>query len=353
MEEVQMKRVSRLIIIVSFLLLSLTVLAKVINFNVKLNGNELGVFPELKSEQTEKQLVDFINGDVFSWINKSDSEVKEQFGKPIRKDMSAYGYMWWVYKLANDEYIQFGIEDNEVVTVYTTGEAVSIEPFELGDSFEQLDDQFSFKDEVTYHEGLSFYTFKLNEEDLLSQPLIKLSNNLFVQCYFDMIENELSSLRVLTGDVLLKQRFYEMEYRGNIPDMLTQLDDQWEKVEKGLQLQIFDLTNVIRSHHNVDQLIWDENISTVAYNHSKDMSENNYFSHYRQDGTGLKERLGEENIYYLSAGENIAAQHSDAAAAVHGWLNSKSHRDALLNDEFNYLGVGVYRLYYTQNFIYK
>src|SRR5699024_10632638 len=157
-----------------------------------------------------------------------------------------------------------------------------------------------------------------------SQPLIKSSKELFVQCYFDTVTNELSSLRLLTGDILLRQRFYEMQYRGNIPDALHGLDDKWENIEEGLQLQIFDLTNIMRGRHNTKPIIWDEDVSEVAYGHSKDMSTHNYFSHYRQDGSGLKERLAEKEIYYFAAGENIAAQHSDAPAAVHGWLNSES-----------------------------
>lgn len=68
---------------------------------------------------------------------------------------------------------------------------------------------------------------------------------------------------------------------------------------------------------------------------------------------GLKERLASEEVYYLAAGENIAAQYPDAPAAMQGWLNSKGHREALLEDDYTHLGVGVYHFYYTQNFLQK
>src|SRR5699024_10739545 len=103
---------------------------------------------------------------------------------------------------------------------------------------------------------------------------------------------------------LLKQQFYEMEYRGTIPGTLHASDDKWGEVEEGLQSQIVALTNVLRDRHDVRPVIWDENVSKVAYNHSKDMSTHNYFSHYRQDGSGLKERLAERNVFYYAAGEN-------------------------------------------------
>lgn len=348
-----MKRLTQFIILIILFTLGSIIITKQFILSPNIEDNELNTFPQLKSEQTDKQIEKFMKGDIYSWINKNKNELIDQFGEPLRKDLSAYGYTWWIYHFDDEQYIQFGIEDDNIVTAYTTGDYISIDPFKIGGSFKQLNDRFSFKDEVTYHKGLSFYTFILDEEDINSQPLIKLSDNLFVQCYFDTVTNELSSLRLMTGDVLLRQRFYEMKYRGTLPDTLSELSGEWDEIEEGLQLQIFDLTNVLRSQHKAKQLIWDDDVTVVAYNHSKDMSNNNYFSHYRQDGTGLKERLAEKDIYYLSAGENIAAQHSDAPAAVHGWLNSESHREALLNDDFNYLGVGVYRLYYTQNFIYK
>ncbi|MDY0396277.1 CAP domain-containing protein [Virgibacillus halophilus] len=38
---------------------------------------------------------------------------------------------------------------------------------------------------------------------------------------------------------------------------------------------------------------------------------------------------------------------------MQGWLNSKGHREALLNKDYTNLGVGVYKFYYTQNFLAK
>ncbi|MBR3119412.1 MAG: CAP domain-containing protein, partial [Oceanobacillus sp.] len=43
----------------------------------------------------------------------------------------------------------------------------------------------------------------------------------------------------------------------------------------------------------------------------------------------------------------------DAPAAMEGWLNSEGHREALLSNDYTHIGVGVHRLYYTQNFLGK
>src|SRR5699024_2650477 len=162
-----------------------------------------------------------------------------------------------------------------------------------------------------------------------------------------------SSIRILTADTLLKQQAYKIEYRGNLPDVPELSDEDWEEVEAGMEKQIFNISNVMRNQFDKPSVELDNTIGKVAYQHSQDMAENDYFSHYSKDGDGLKERLAAKKVLYMSAGENIASQYPDAPAAMEGWLNSKGHREALLNEDYTHLGVGVYHFYYTQNFIEK
>ncbi|OZU90432.1 hypothetical protein CIL03_04605 [Virgibacillus indicus] len=299
----------------------------------------------------EKQPGIPLEGDLFQWIGKDSDELVQTLGEPIRKDVSAYDYTWWVYTDQENQYIQFGVLDGDIETVYAAGSGLEIAPASIGQAYDEMKEQFSFSKEVTYNNGFSSYTFRLNEDELKMRPLVKMSDDIFLQCYFDTFTEKLSSIRVLTSDILLKHRPYEIEYRGNLPDEPLLSDEDWAEVENGMEKQIFDLTNVLRSHYGKSELAWEENVSEVAFLHSKDMAENNYFSHYSKDGNGLKERLAVEDIFYLAAGENIAAQYPDAAAAMEGWLNSEGHREALLNDDYTHLGAGVYRFYYTQNFL--
>lgn len=292
-------------------------------------------------------------GELFHWIGRSTDELIQVLGEPKRKDPSSYGYTWWVYTNNETHYIQFGVIGEKIHTIYATGGDISISPLAIGDSYETVHQELDFKNEVTYSKGIASYTFLLDDEDVQMRPLVKLSDDLFLQVYFDTFSNQLSSVRIMTGDVLLTQRPYGLRYRGKIPDPPNLTDAKWEEVERGMEQQIFDITNVIRHNFKKNTLEWEDMVSEVAFLHSKDMAENNYFSHYSQNGNGLKERLEGKDIYYTAAGENIAAQYVDAPAAVEGWLNSEGHRDALLNDEYTHLGVGVYRLYYTQNFLTK
>ncbi|UJL47829.1 CAP domain-containing protein [Virgibacillus sp. NKC19-16] len=301
----------------------------------------------------EKEEDMLLEEDLLQWIGKSQEVLVEALGEPNRTDRSAYEYTWWVYTDSKDKYIQFGMQDNKIITVYAAGNALDTEPIQVGQGYDAVDDQLSFSNELTYSQGLSSYIFLLNQDDLKTRPLVKVSDNIFIQIYFDTFTQELSSIRVLTADTLLKHRPYELEYRGDLPDEPDLTDEQWAEVEEGMEKQIFDITNVMRHQHERPSLNWEDTVSEVAFSHSKDMAENNYFSHYSQNGDGLKERLSVEDIFYATAGENIAAQYPDAPAAMEGWLNSEGHREALLNGDYTHLGVGVYRFYYTQNFLEK
>ncbi|HZW68816.1 MAG TPA: CAP domain-containing protein [Pseudogracilibacillus sp.] len=308
--------------------------------------------PKIETKQEMKQVAVEFDDSVFSLMNKTSEEIVELIGDPERKDKSAYGYTWWVYD-SLEKYIQLGIKDDRVETVFATGDELDSAPISIGESYEDLSDEFNITANVTYEKGISHYTFVLNEEDLQANPLIKLDEDLFVQANIDIFTNEVSSLRIMTGDLLLTQRFYEMEYRGSLPEEIELSDEEWEEVQQGMEEHIVSVTNVYRNRFDLPLLEYDSLVSKVAYAHSKDMHDQQYFSHESKDGRGLKERIEAEDVYYVGAGENIAAQHSDALAAMHGWLNSEGHRETMLNEQYNYLGVGVHRLYYTQNFIFK
>ncbi|AIF43868.1 CAP domain-containing protein [Virgibacillus sp. SK37] len=294
-----------------------------------------------------------LEGDLFQWIGKSSEQLQEQLGQPKRKDPSAYDYTWWVYTDEANQYIQFGVMEGEVKTLFATGSKLGSKPFVINKSYAEINTKYPFEEQINYSENFASYTFKLNEDDLKMRPLIKVTDDLFVQAYFDTFTEKLSSIRVLTADILLLHRPYELEYRGQIPERPNLDDKQWLKIEEGMERQIFEITNVIRHQYKKSVLKWDESVSQVALKHSKDMEINNYFSHYSQNGNGLKERLAEKEVFYTAAGENIAAQYPDAPAALEGWLNSEGHRQALLKEEYTHLGVGVYRLYFTQNFLAK
>jgi uncharacterized protein YkwD len=287
---------------------------------------------------------------IASFINKSAEELVAQLGEPDRIDPSAYRYEWWIYHLSEKKYLQVGIERSKVVTIYAAGKESDIEPFKIGQSIKEIYEDTSVESEIVVNVDGGTYRFELSEEDLYTRMLTMIGD-VYAQLYLDEYTGQLVSIRLFNKETLVEQRPYEMVYRGELMEENEIPEEKWKEISEGSEQQIFDITNIIRSTYDAKPVEWDEQTALVAEEHSKDMFEQDYFSHESPTSGTLADRLESAEIAFGMAGENIAAQYADGPAAVHGWLNSEGHRKTLLEQDFTHLGVGVFRKYYTQNFI--
>ncbi|MDQ1146835.1 uncharacterized protein YkwD [Bacillus sp. SORGH_AS 510] len=285
-------------------------------------------------------------------IGQDVSILEKEWGIPVRKDESLYGYQWYIYNQDSKHYLQVGVANNRVVTIFAVGENLDVAPFEIGQPVEEIFNTQYIDTNINLNWQGSTYRFELNDTDLNLRPMVKLGD-IYVQLYIDKFTGNLSSVRFLDAETLIKQRPYELVYSGELVKEPELSDETWRMIEIGTEQEIFDITNVLRIRHKLKPLKWDDQTAEVAYGHSKDMFENNDFSHTSKKFGDLENRLQTAKVVYQAAGENIAANYTDGPAVVEGWLNSKGHRESLLNKEFSHIGVGVYQKYYTQNFIQK
>jgi uncharacterized protein YkwD len=285
-------------------------------------------------------------------IGKDVSYLEKVLGVPTRIDESMYGYQWYIFNQNDKSYAQVGIENNRVVTVFAIGEELDVAPFEIGQPVEEIFNTQYIDTNINFDFNGNSYLFELNDTDLNLRPIVLLGD-IYVQLYIDKFTGTLSSVRFLDVETLIKQRPYELVFSGTLIEAAVPSEEMWKVIEADTEQQIFDLTNVLRARHKLNPLKWDESTADVAFGHSMDMAINKEFSHTSKEFGDLTERLKLAEVDYEVAGENIAANYTDGPAVVEGWLNSKGHRESLLNEEFTYIGVGVYQKYYTQNFIQK
>ncbi|MCY8181990.1 CAP domain-containing protein [Bacillus paralicheniformis] len=307
--------------------------------------------PQVSNEDAKKEKsLNIPDSGLLSFIGESAETIEKKLGKPDRVDPSAYDYEWWVYSQGAKQYVQIGLLGGKAVTLFATGDGLNTAPFKIGRPSREVFKTAQIAPYVNVQYKGSSYRFEFSEEDMNTRPTVKVGD-IYVQLYMDKFEGTLSSIRAFDAPTFIKQRPYEVVYRGTLiePQALTESD--WKKIEKANEKQIFDLTNVIRARHGLSQLSWDEGVSKVAYGHSSDMKEHHYFSHVSETEGTLKDRLEKGKVNFEQAGENIALNYVDGPAAVEGWLNSEGHRKALLNADYTHLGVGVDEKYYTQNFI--
>ncbi|MCX8178254.1 MAG: CAP domain-containing protein [Candidatus Aenigmarchaeota archaeon] len=146
-----------------------------------------------------------------------------------------------------------------------------------------------------------------------------------------------------------------------------------------LEKEVHRLVNFQRTKNGLSPLVWDDKIAIIAREHSQDMAENNFFSHYNLRGEGPTER-GERHGYlcrkdygsYYTYGlaENIAQTpiysnvvgcgsttnlKSLAECIVNSWMSSSGHRENILTNTYTKTGIGIAysndnKAYSTQNF---
>ena len=86
-------------------------------------------------------------------------------------------------------------------------------------------------------------------------------------------------------------------------------------------------------------LAWNTRLTDAAYGHSRDMADNNYFSHTSLDGRTLGQRVTAAGYSWSALGENIAGGPSTVQQVVDGWMASDGHCANIMNANFTEIGV--------------
>jgi uncharacterized YkwD family protein len=103
---------------------------------------------------------------------------------------------------------------------------------------------------------------------------------------------------------------------------------------------IFDLLNKARADAGLPKLTADSKLFKVARLKSQDMVKNSYFSHTSPTYGSPFKMMKTYEISYKVAGENIAGNPS-LQDAVKAWLNSATHKQNILSNSYNYIGIGI------------
>ncbi|CAG9621650.1 CAP domain-containing protein [Sutcliffiella rhizosphaerae] len=116
--------------------------------------------------------------------------------------------------------------------------------------------------------------------------------------------------------------------------------------------KVIELTNAERRKNGLSDLKADASLSNVARDKSKDMQQNNYFSHTSPTHGSPFDMMRDYGISYNTAGENIAMGQRSPEEVVQAWMNSEGHRKNILNGQFTHIGVGYVEEgnYWTQMF---
>ena len=103
---------------------------------------------------------------------------------------------------------------------------------------------------------------------------------------------------------------------------------------------LLSLINNEREKNNLSSLKIDKDLQNIARLKANDLVNNNYFSHISPIYGTPFEMLKSNKISYKTASENIAGNPSISGAFT-SWMNSESHKNNILSNNYNYTGLAV------------
>ena len=294
-------------------------------------------YNENSNEYTETIILDTENIKSYEDIKIGDDKesVISKIGLPDRKDLSEYGFTWYVYNRFKNNFIMVGIENEKVVGLYSNSlNSCETKGIKIGDKLGEVREKYK---PIEYKKkgNIKFVVESKNQFDIL------LEDDKYITLFYDIHNNS-------------KVRSYQIIDK-NIENKTSDIYPVFnEQLKYSFEMQTIDLINSERDKNDLDRLTFSEKAKISSEKHSEDMKENNYFDHLNKENETPFDRMKKEDIIYSIAGENIAAGQINSVYAHEALMNSLGHRKNILGDYEN-VGVGVsfgghYKIYYTQNF---
>lgn len=104
---------------------------------------------------------------------------------------------------------------------------------------------------------------------------------------------------------------------------------------------LLNQTNKNRADAAQQPLVLDPQLTQAAQAKANDMLAHNYWAHNSPQGKTPWSFIAASGYQYQAAGENLAYGFNNADETITGWMNSKEHRDNLLNTTYSGVGFGV------------
>ena len=113
---------------------------------------------------------------------------------------------------------------------------------------------------------------------------------------------------------------------------------------------VFQLVNQERVSRGLGPYAWSSRLAVASQRHAEDMYEQEYFSHTSLDGRDFGDRARGAGYEGSPRGENIAAGQRSAESVMNSWMGSPGHRNNILSESSNEIGIGLHEFHWVQNF---
>lgn len=267
-------------------------------------------------------------------IDSSYSNILKEYGNPKKVLETRYDFKWYVYHNNYNNFIMFGIQNNKVVAIYTNAKNwTSKNGIMYGSSRYKIQSLYPEVEFLT--KGLTQMELR-NEEKTMHQ----IDDSYTTIFYDEHEENKLTSILIIKKEIEdTKDNFY--------PLITDYIEDDYEVL-------MYELINAERRLYGLKTLDYNDKIQKVARDFSSKMIEKDFFDHLSPDGDRVGDRFKKNNVKYRLVVENLAAGNLNSIYAHEALMNSKGHRENILKEGLEEVGIGVklggtYKIYYTIN----
>ncbi|MBY0148146.1 CAP-associated domain-containing protein [Neobacillus niacini] len=272
-------------------------------------------------------------------LGNDKNDIEHNLGAAKRISANEYGISWHAYhENYHDFFMVMYDEDNKAAGLYTNQDLLaSTNGIKIGSTSKDNVRSILGEPITKIQKGMVIYQLQENNDNDLF-----LLDDAYVTIFYDKHENN-----SVTGIQIISKALEESK-----KDFYTEATPT---LKEGFEYQMFDITNAARVNHQLPILTWDDHVRETARDHSSDMAVNDYFDHKNLEGQSPFDRMKEDKVAFHTAGENLAYGQLSSIFAHEGLMNSLGHRENILRQDYEYLGVGVAfneksQPYYTQNY---
>ena len=105
--------------------------------------------------------------------------------------------------------------------------------------------------------------------------------------------------------------------------------------------ELYELLLTERSNQNLAPLELSEKLSDIALNYAYTMYQDGFWCHKNpKNGELVGDRLSKQGFPYIDIGENLALSSSVRSGHI-SLMNSESHKNTILDNEFKRVGIGI------------
>lgn len=125
-------------------------------------------------------------------------------------------------------------------------------------------------------------------------------------------------------------------------NFFVKVDTQAQTLTGAINIQsLLDAHNVERLKVGKNPLSLDSKLASSAQAKAVKMIESNCWSHYCPDGQSPWSFFEAAQYEYILAGENLAEGYYYIDDLINAWMNSETHRDNILNGDYEEVGFGI------------